>query len=89
MKRVKNLTENKDLINTFNKFKSKNHIFKSTLKKKYYFFSKFYYKSVLKACILFLREKPSKKNYFSELHIAKYHINSYKINNLLDKILFF
>jgi hypothetical protein len=40
MKKVKNLTENKDLINTFKKFKNNNHVFKSTLKKKYFFLSK-------------------------------------------------
>lgn len=40
MKRVKNLTERKGLINTFKRFKTKNHIFKSSLKKKYFTLSK-------------------------------------------------
>jgi len=47
MKRVKNLIENKGLINTFKKFKSKNHTFKSVSKKKYFFFTKFQQKIFL------------------------------------------
>lgn len=40
MKRVKNLIEKKGLINTFKRFKTKNHLFKSSLKKKYFTLSK-------------------------------------------------
>ncbi len=62
MKKEKNLIESKVLINTFKKFKSRNHIFKSQLKKKYYFFSKFQHKSNLKICTFFFKTWGSKKN---------------------------
>jgi len=55
MKRVKNLTENKGLINTFKKFKSKNHTFKTILKKKYFFFTKFQQNLVLRRKIFFIK----------------------------------
>lgn len=41
MKRVKNLTENKDLINTFKKIKTKTHLNKSNIKKVFYYFHKY------------------------------------------------
>ncbi len=41
MRRVKNLTENKDLINTFKKSKLKNYLNKSILGKKDFFFLKY------------------------------------------------
>ena len=41
MKIVKNLIENKDLINTFKKLKNKNLFNKLTLKKKIFFLKKF------------------------------------------------
>ena len=84
MKRVKNLTENKGLINTFKKFKSKNHIFKSVLKKKYYFFTKFQQKIILNKTTLnnktffkiffFLHLKPispSKINFLKTINLKK------------------
>lgn len=41
MKKVKNLTENKVLINTFKKFKLKNYLNKTFLKKNSFFLTKF------------------------------------------------
>ena len=41
MKRVENLIENKDLINTFKKSKIKTYLNKSVLKKRSFFFLKF------------------------------------------------
>lgn len=41
MKKVKNLTENKDLINTFKKSKLKNYLNKSILRKRDFFFLKY------------------------------------------------
>ena len=63
MRKVKNLTENKGLINTFRKFKSKDHIFKSVLKKKYYFFTKFKQKIILNKTIL------SKKTFLKKVFL--------------------
>ena len=53
MKRVKNLTGNKDLINTFKKFKNKNHLFKSTLKKKYFSLSKLQHQLTLNSRLFY------------------------------------
>jgi hypothetical protein len=89
MKRVRNLIENKGLINTFNKFKNKNHTFKSTLKKKYYFFSKFHYKPVLRTYTFFIKVKFFKKNYIGGFEVARLSTNSYSFNNLFSKILLF
>lgn len=41
MRKVKNLTENKDLINTFRKLKTKTHLHKTNLKKNHFYYSKF------------------------------------------------
>ena len=41
MKKVKNLTENKDLINTFKKLKMRTNTSKSKLRKTYHYFFKF------------------------------------------------
>lgn len=41
MKRIKNLTENKDLINTFKKTKFRNYLNKAVFKKKNFFFLKY------------------------------------------------
>jgi hypothetical protein len=41
MRKVKNLTENKDLINTFRKLKTKTHLNKINLKKNYFYYAKF------------------------------------------------
>lgn len=58
MKKVKNLTENKGLINTFKKSKLKNYLNKASLKKKDFFLLK-YKKNVFKKGFFFLN-----KNYF-------------------------
>ncbi len=93
MKKGKNLIENKGLINTFKKFKSKNHIFKSVLKKKYYFFTKFQQRIILNNII------PNKKVFFKKLFLpylkpilprtimffTPYNLN----NNTFKKILMF
>ena len=41
MKKVKNSTENKDLINTFRKLKTKSHLNKTKLKKNNFYYAKF------------------------------------------------
>lgn len=93
MKKGKNLTENKGLINTFKKFKSKNHIFKSVLKKKYYFFTKFQQKIIIKNIV------PSKKFFFKKIFLPhlkpispstiKFFATNNLKNNTFKKILMF
>ena len=41
MKKIKNLTENKDLINTFKRFKIRQYLNKTSLKKNFFYTSKF------------------------------------------------
>ncbi len=78
MKKKKNLIENKVLINTFKKFKLKNNLNKSNLKKKSFFFLKY---KIIKLNNFF--KKLQKINFLKNLNKKK--INSHPQNNLLFK----
>lgn len=67
MKKVKNLTENKVLINTFKRVKTRNYVSKSTLKKRSFFFLK--YKAVKAKNI---NCNISIKNFFNSLFAEHY-----------------
>ena len=70
MKKVENLIEKKDLINTFKRFKFKNQKNKFFLKKKTYFFLKLKKKSIYFYNILFFKKIFYKSEYlrnFNEL----------------------
>ena len=79
MKRVKNLTENKGLINTFKRFKSKNHTLKAILKKKYFFFTKFQQNLILKKKIFF------NKKYFNKILFVYFKYKNPHYNLLIIK----
>ena len=78
MKKEKNLIENKVLINTFKKFKLKNYLNKTILRKKSFIFLKFKNKKLIK--INFLRENSSillrlKLSFHNDLIIQNYTTN--------------
>jgi len=79
MKKIKNLIEKKDLINTFKKLKIRNFLRKHTLLGKSFFFKKYILSKI------FLK-KPSKKNFFEKIFLKKVYIKATK-NNLAICIL--
>ena len=80
MRKEKNWIENKDLINTFKKFKTRNLLNKTSLKKNSFFLRKFHKKKI------FLK-KFSWKNF--KLVSFKYNVHNLQNTNVLHKITMF
>ena len=74
MKKVKNLTESKGLINTFRKLKTKSHLNKSNLKKNNFYYAKFCKKN-------FFKKQPQSKSVFVNVFLHKFNANK-TISNL-------
>lgn len=81
MRRVKNLIENKDLINTFKKFKTRIHLNKNSFRQNSFFFSKYtnvYFSKkqglgfCLRKCIFTKKYTPDKELPNLDLHICKF-----------------
>lgn len=91
MKRVKNLTENKVLINTFKKSKLKNYLNKSFLKKKDFFLLK-YRQPKFKFFFKFFSKSLFYRNIFKTFFFLKQKnifLNSQKSFNLVKITLMF
>jgi len=76
MKKIENLIEKKDSINTFKKFKFKNYLNKSFLKKKSFFFFRFRSRGVS-------IQKVQSQKYTIKLTFRKiFQLKNNKINNI-------
>ncbi len=89
MKRVKNLTENKVLINTFKKLKIKIHLNKNFLKNFSFYLSKYNGLILLK----FFKKNKFKFSFFKKLYsnkiLLKQGIFTYNKKPLLNTIIMF
>jgi hypothetical protein len=72
MRKEKNWIENKDLINTFKKFKTRNLLNKTSLKKNSFFLRKFHKKKI------FLK-KFSWKNFLEKIFLKKFSWKNFKL----------
>ncbi len=81
MKKVKNLIENKDLINTFKKSKTKNNLNKSILKKRTFFFLKYKCINLVKFVKIFNKNNQLKYIFNKPLSLGCFFVNINQIKN--------